>query len=188
MTTLASLDLSLYHRILYAPHPAWLTRAMIFVTRPENFFLAIGVAAFFLVLWGGGRGRFLVLSAAIGVAISDPFASQVIKGIFRRPRPCHGELPAHLPIGCSDSWSFPSSHATNIFCEATIVSLLYPRAAPVAYLFASLVGYSRIYLGVHYPFDVLGGAAIGLLVGAGVVALLGRIPGVGRWRTEDSRS
>lgn len=185
MTSFQSLDLSLYHLILYAPHPDWLTRAMIFVTRPENFFLAIGVSAFFLILWGGGRGRFLVLSAGIGVAITDPLASQVIKGIFRRPRPCHGELPVHLPLGCTDSWSFPSSHATNIFCEATIVSLVFPRARPWAYLFASLVGFSRIYLGVHYPFDVLGGAGIGVLVGWGVVRLLEKMPGLGRFMGKD---
>ncbi len=184
MTALQSVDLSLYHHILYAPHPEWLNRLMIFVTRPENFFLSIGVAAFFLVLWGGGRGRFLVLSAGIGVAISDPLASIAIKSLVRRPRPCHGEVAAHLPLGCSDSWSFPSSHSVNIFCEATIISLLYPKAAPYATLFAGFVGYSRIYLGVHYPFDVLGGALIGVAVGWAVVSVLGRLPVLGRMRQE----
>ena len=184
MTALQSLDLFLYHRILYAPHPEWLTRVMIFVTRPENFFLAIGVAVFFLVLWGRGRGRFLVLSAGIGVAVSDPLASFVIKSLVRRPRPCHGETAAHLPLGCSDSWSFPSSHSVNIFCEATIISLIYPKAAPYATLLAGLVGYSRIYLGVHYPFDVLGGAVIGVVIGWTVVFFLGRLPILGKMRKE----
>lgn len=176
MTSLQTFDLSLYHRILYAPHPAWLSRFMIFLIRPENFTLAIVVATFFLILWGGGRGRFLVLAATLGISLSDPLASRVIKEIFQRIRPCHGELPSLLPLGCSDSWSFPSSHATNIFCEATIIGVVYPKASPYAYIFAFLVGYARVYVGAHYPFDVIGGAVIGIIVGGGVVRLLGRIP------------
>ncbi|MGC8500158.1 MAG: phosphatase PAP2 family protein [Leptospirillia bacterium] len=176
MNGLASLDLSLYHRILYAPHPPGLTSFFVFVTRPENFALSLVVAVFFLLLWGGGRGKFLVLSAGVGVAISDPLASRLLKSLFHRVRPCHGETPPHLPLGCSDSWSFPSSHAVNIFCEATILSLVYPRATPYAFLFATLVGYSRIYIGVHYPFDVLGGAIIGAVTGFFVVKALSRLP------------
>lgn len=176
MSAIGSLDRSLYHDVLYAPHPSWLTSFMVYVTRPENFFLAIVVAALFLVVSKGGRGRFLVISAGVGIAISDPLTSFGIKSLFHRPRPCHGEDPSRLPLGCSDSFSFPSSHGVNIFCEATIVSLIYPKAAPYANLFAALVGYSRVYLGVHYPFDVIGGAGIGILIGWGVVAFLGRVP------------
>ncbi|MGC8529489.1 MAG: phosphatase PAP2 family protein [Leptospirillia bacterium] len=176
MNGLASLDLSLYHNILYAPHPPWLNATFIFVTRPENFVVGLVVAVFFLLLWGGGRGRALVLSAGVGVALSDPLASRILKSLFHRIRPCHGESPAHLPLGCSDSYSFPSSHAVNIFCEATIISLIYPRATPYAAVFAAIVGYSRVYLGVHYPFDVMGGAAIGVATGIFVVRVLSRIP------------
>lgn len=178
MTGLAAIDRHLSQAILFAPHPPWLTTAMIFLTRPENFFLAIAASVFFLLLWGGRRGRFLVFSAALGVAISDPLASRVLKSLFGRIRPCHADPPQLLPIGCSDSYSFPSSHAVNIFCEATIVSMVYPRAAPFAYLLAAAVGYSRLYLGVHFPFDVLGGAAIGTAVGYGTVSILRRISGL----------
>jgi undecaprenyl-diphosphatase len=176
MTSLGSIDLKLYHLVLFAPHPSWLSRLMIFVTRPENFFLGIGVAAFFLILWGGRKGRFLVVTAAVGVSISDPLTSRVIKSIFHRVRPCHGVDPSRLPLGCSDSYSFPSSHAVNIFCEATIVSLVYPKATPFAYMLAVLVAYSRVYLGVHYPFDVIGGALIGLCLGWGVFRLIRGLP------------
>lgn len=176
MNGLSSLDRSLYHVILYAPHPPWLNAFFIFVTRPENFAVGLAVALFFLLLWGGGRGRALILSAGIGVALSDPLASRLLKSLFHRTRPCHAETPAHLPLGCSDSYSFPSSHAVNIFCEATIISMIYPRATPYAFLFATLVGYSRLYLGVHYPFDVMGGALIGVATGMLVVRTLSRIP------------
>ena len=149
---------------------------MLFITRPENFFLAIGIAAVFLWFRHGTRGRLLVVSCLVGISISDPLASRVLKEFFHRIRPCHEIDPSRLLAGCANSYSFPSSHAVNIFSEATIVSLVYPAAAPFSYLFAVLVGYSRVYIGVHYPFDILGGAIFGIGIGAGVVWFVRRIP------------
>jgi undecaprenyl-diphosphatase len=138
---------------------------MVFITVPENFALAAVVAALFLLTTCGNRGKRLVVSLLLGVGVSDPLSSFGIKSLVARPRPCHGVISDHLLKGCSDSWSFPSSHAVNIFCAATILSRVFPKAAVPAYVFAAAVGYSRVYIGVHYPLDVIGGAVIGTLLG-----------------------
>ncbi len=178
--SLQSLDRSLYNTILFGPHPHWLNSVMVFITVPENFALAAVVAALFLLTTCGNRGRRLVTSLLLGVGVSDPLSSFGIKSLVARPRPCHGIVSDHLLKGCSDSWSFPSSHAVNIFCAATILSRIYPKATIPAYFFAAAVGYSRVYIGVHYPLDVISGAVIGTLLGLAVtwsvLKLVGRFP------------
>jgi len=163
--SLLSEDRAIYNQVLFGPHPHWLNSLMVFITVPENFALAAVVAALFLLTTCGKRGKRLVVSLLLGVGVSDPLSSFGIKSLVARPRPCHGVISDHLLKGCSDSWSFPSSHAVNIFCAATILSRVFPKAAVPAYVFAAAVGYSRVYIGVHYPLDVVGGAVIGTLLG-----------------------
>jgi undecaprenyl-diphosphatase len=139
-TFLQSLDFSLYRAVVFSPHPPWLNSVMLYVTNPQNFVLAVLGAAVFLSTRFGMKGRFLLLCAALSIAITDPLASRVLKAIFQRERPCHLVHAPHLLAGCSDSWSFPSSHAVNIFSEATVVAIIYPKAAPWAYTFARCLG------------------------------------------------
>ncbi|MCS6950105.1 MAG: phosphatase PAP2 family protein, partial [bacterium] len=85
-------------------------------------------------------------------------------------RPCEALEGVRAIDGCRASASFPSSHAVNNFAAATLFALFYRRwVAWLAFGLAVLVSYSRIYLGLHYPSDVLGGAAIGVACAFGVV-------------------
>jgi undecaprenyl-diphosphatase len=69
---------------------------------------------------------------------------------------------AHPLVTIPHSRSFPSGHAATSFACATVLAWLAPRWAPAFYLLALAIGYSRLYVGVHWPFDVIGGAALGL--------------------------
>ena len=99
--------------------------------------------------------------AFVLVLLADAAAfglSEAVKGIVGERRP-HGYDPlAPLP----HSSSFPSGHATMSFACATVLSALVPRAAPAFVALAAAIAYSRLYLGVHWPGDVVAGAALGI--------------------------
>jgi undecaprenyl-diphosphatase len=105
-----------------------------------------------------------------GVAIADVGAGLVyetIKALVQRPRPHVSRIVA-LP----HSSSFPSGHATSSFACAVVIGALVPRLRGAVLILAVLIAYSRLYVGVHYPLDVLAGAGLGLLVGLATVTKL----------------
>jgi undecaprenyl-diphosphatase len=118
------------------------------------------------------KKAFIVLGLiALTVAISDPVSSQILKKLFARPRPCNPDFfveGGRFLLGMWGSRSFPSSHSMNMFAVATLLTCFYPKRWMYFIAFASLIGYTRVYCGVHYPFDVLGGAVFGAGVGVGV--------------------
>lgn len=105
----------------------------------------------------------LVLVLAIGV--SDNLNSKVLKPLFERQRPTEVEPGAILRSKNHYGASFPSTHAANIATGATILSAVYFPLAPIYFLILFLIMWSRVYVGVHYPLDVLAGAAEGVLLG-----------------------
>ena len=130
------------------------------------------IAAALFVLRENKKKALIILGlTALTVAISDPFSSQILKKIFARPRPCNPEFfveGGRFLLGMRDSYSFPSSHSMNMFAIATLYTCFYPKRWIYFFAFASMIGYTRVYCGVHYPSDVLGGAVLGCLIGWGV--------------------
>jgi undecaprenyl-diphosphatase len=122
--------------------------------------LWIGIALVLCTLYR----RWGVLGLTIvAVALADVTATG-LKGLFDRPRP-----PLRYPnqdplVAVPDTASFPSGHAATSFAGATILAFAFPRVAPLFYILASAVGFSRVYLGVHYPLDIVGGAVLGTLI------------------------
>jgi undecaprenyl-diphosphatase len=133
---------------------------------------ALLLSAWLVLLWKGGtRGRTAAVMLIPLLVISDQLSSTVIKELVGRARPCHtaGGVPiipeVHLLVTCGGGKSFPSSHAVNNFAVAAMLSTYYRRWTWAFFTWAGVVGLSRIFVGVHYPSDVLGGAAIGVIVG-----------------------
>jgi undecaprenyl-diphosphatase len=125
------------------------------------------------------KRKFLVilLFIILAVALADQISVQLFKNIVQRLRPCHEpslEGLVHLVKGeCGGQFSFVSSHATNSF-NVALISLLFIRKRWYTIsivLWALVVGYSRIYLGVHYPGDVICGSLVGAFVGWSIYSL-----------------
>jgi undecaprenyl-diphosphatase len=119
--------------------------------------------------------------AALIIAASDIVSTQLFKELIKRYRPCHNEdirHLVHLPGNCGGLHGFISSHASNSFAIALITGLLLRgKVLYLMLLWALLVSYSRIYLGVHYPADILGGAILGsLLAWGGTDFMLKKLP------------
>lgn len=94
----------------------------------------------------------LVDAAADGIA-------ELLKHVVGGRRPHF----AHPLVAVPHSAAFPSGHAATSFACATVLSVLAPRAAPAFYLLAAAIAYSRLYVGVHWPLDVVGGAVLGFV-------------------------
>jgi len=124
------------------------------------------------LLWKGGKkGRWVVLLAIIAVSSADLVAYRVMKKNIKRIRPCNALEQVHLTVKRSKSYSMPSNHAANFFALATIFSFFYRRYWKWMYGAAAVVAFSRISVGVHYPFDTLVGAMLGAAL-AGLIILL----------------
>lgn len=99
----------------------------------------------------------------IAVALSNAAATGLKEGIDR-PRPPRRYPDQDPLVAVPDTASFPSGHAATSFAGATILSLAFPRVAPGLLVLAAAIGFSRVYLGVHYPLDVLAGAVLGAAI------------------------
>ena len=100
----------------------------------------------------------------LGVGIESVIVNIGIKSIFRRSRPVI-EVPRPLPLRIPLTSSFPSGHATSAFCAATLLSDGDAHLAPLYFGAATIVALSRIHVKIHHASDVVGGVAVGLLLG-----------------------
>jgi undecaprenyl-diphosphatase len=120
-------------------------------------FVWLAIAAVLAVLW---RRPWLFFDVALADLAGQLISLGLKQGIGReRPNVAYPD-PRPLVHAPHDG-SFPSGHATVSFACATVLSFYAPRAAPAFYVLAAAIAWSRVYVGVHYPLDVLGGAALG---------------------------
>ena len=139
-----------------------------FVWMPFYFFLVLFTTINFKL-----KGLYWTLFFILNAIISDYVSSTIIKGNFLRIRPCHDPAIAgtirFLVSYCPESSSFTSSHAVNHFAAAMFIFTTFRKVVSPkwAYLFlwALLISYAQVYVGVHFPFDVFCGAIVGLILG-----------------------
>lgn len=135
--------------------------------------LAIAVIASVLAFWLFKRriqALQWTMALAFAIALSDSLAYRVVKALVQRNRPATAGLEVILRTHPHSEFSFPSNHAANIFAAATVLCAAFPSAyAPLFFIAAALVAYSRVYVGVHFPADVAAGAILGVLIGFSVV-------------------
>ncbi len=144
---------------------------MPFVTDKHTWY-PVWLATIVLLSWkGGSKGRWVVLIALLAVGTADLGVNKILKPFFQRIRPCNVVEGAHLLLGKKSSFSMPSSHAANFFTLATVFSYFYRKYQVIFWFLAVLVAYSRIAVGVHYPFDVLVGALVGMAIARGWIEL-----------------
>ena len=132
--------------------------------------------------WTLRFGAWRTLAFAAGVAVTTfvaDTASFGLKDLVDRPRPFEAHWQIH-PLYTVHSSSFPAGHAATAFAGAVVLALVVPRAAPILLLVAAVIGFSRVYVGDHYPTDVLAGALVGAVVGAAAVVVHRRL--LERWR------
>jgi len=132
----------------------------------QNFLVFFGLILIgYLAYYGGKRGRITIVLLLIAASFSDAICFQVIKPWVGRIRPSHEFYEyVNLLVSKGGKYSFPSNHAANSFVFATVLSYFYEKNKTPLYVLASAIAFSRVYVGVHYPLDIVFGSIIGYII------------------------
>ena len=172
METISNIDSDLF-LFLNGLHTDWLDKVMIAITQMWVWAPLYLLLIYWVVKQYGKRCWWVFLAIGIVVLCSDQLSAHVCKPLFQRLRPCYNpnfQDLIHLPKGMAGGrYGFVSSHAANTFAVAAFLTAAlhknYKWIGIVLYLWAFISSYSRIYLGFHYPGDILCGALLGILIG-----------------------
>ena len=172
METLSNIDSDLF-LFLNGLHTDWMDKVMVLLTDMWAWFPLYLLLIYWAIRQYGKRCWWIILAVVLVVLCTDQLASHVCKPVFQRLRPCYNadfQDLIHLPKGMAGGkYGFVSSHAANTFGIAAFLTPALrkyrPWTAIVLYLWAFISSYSRIYIGYHYPGDILCGAILGILIG-----------------------
>jgi membrane-associated phospholipid phosphatase len=172
LNQLLQLDRYLFHIInhdLSNPFFDWLMPLM----RNPKFWIPLYLFIIIFCIWRYKKqGVILVVLLALAVGFADFTSASIIKKNVDRVRPCRDAVVSPTVISrvpCGTGYSFPSTHATDHFAIAVFLSCLFFKrrkwVLPVTLLWAAIICFAQVYVGVHFPLDVICGAIYGALVG-----------------------
>ena len=172
METLSQFDTDLF-LFLNGLHTSWMDKVMVLITNMWVWFPLYLLLIYWTVKQYGRRCWWIFFAIALVVLCTDQLASHVCKPLFQRLRPCYNtdfQYLIYLPKGLAGGrYGFVSSHAANTFGVAAFLTPVLKKYRPwmaiVLFLWAFISSYSRIYIGFHYPGDILCGALLGTLIG-----------------------
>ncbi len=153
------MELEFLH-MLQGWHNDVLNAIMVFITTLGNggmLWIALG-----LVLAIIPKTRKCGILVLISMAFSFLLGNLILKNLIARPRPFHVDDSVTLLIPKPGEYSFPSGHTLNSFTASVMIFLHYKKPGIAALVVAALIGFSRMYLFVHYPTDILGGIVLGI--------------------------
>ena len=157
-------------------HVGWLDPVMTFISSEMGWIPFYAVLLFLVFYKYRWKGFWVLLGVIVVITLSDQISASVFKPIFHRLRPCYDPLIEDLvytPKGKPGGhYGFISSHAANTFALASFIYMTmknhYSKIGWIMFPWAILVSYSRIYMGVHFPGDIICGAAVGMILGFGI--------------------
>ena len=165
MEFLYSLDLAIFYFFNHTISTGFLDKFFSTITSVNNWYIAYLILLGIAFFKGGTRGKIAVLTLILLIVVTDQTGYRLLKEFFERVRPCNALPDVITPVGCAGGYSFPSNHALNNFAAAIFLLRIFPKYKWIFLITATLVSISRLYLGVHYPSDVLAGAVIGSIFG-----------------------
>lgn len=171
MEQLLSADQALFLWLNSFHNEFWDTIMIFFTGRSTWLPLYFFTIGFLFWKYGWKEGGLIVIMTLIAVGLSNTLTSEIMKPYFERLRPCKEDSLnglIHLPHTCGGLYGFASSHASNSFAFASMMFFVLGKElklpAIILMLWAVVVSYSRIYVGVHYPLDIVVGGLLGFAI------------------------
>ena len=171
MAALHQIDVALFDKVfrLGREYKAMTTGA-IALSRSGDGYLQVLTPA---LVWLSDSLLATTYAVALAVAmLTERIIYYIMKNTLKRQRPCDFKKNLKSLIAASDKFSFPSGHTSAAFCFSTITIITYGGAHAAMFIWASLVGASRVIIGVHYPGDIAAGAVVGSGIAVGTVSML----------------
>ncbi len=177
---LLQLDRQLFHFINYTLANPVLDAVMPWLRNPKFWVPLYLFIILFSIIRYKKSGVVMIILLLMTVGIADYGSATLLKSFFKRVRPCNDTALKGIEISrvdCGTGYSFPSTHASDHFSIAIFLCLVYRRRWIWfwAILWAALICFAQVYVGVHYPIDVTAGALFGSLVGAGSAWIFKRV-------------
>ena len=171
MAALQQIDVALFDKVFHLGREyKAMTKGAITLSRSGDGYLQVLTPA---LVWLSGSLLAPTYAMALAVAmLAERIIYYIMKNTLKRLRPCDFKKNLKSLIAASDKFSFPSGHTSAAFCFSTITIITFGGAYAAMFIWASLVGASRVIIGVHYPGDIVAGAVMGSGIAVGTASML----------------